>query len=195
MKKIAVLMDGGHVRFLAKKAGKTYDPGFIEKVGLACGTANEDIQRILYYDCAPYAGTATLPVSGNLYTFKASDQWLHELARKDLFGVRHGVLKFRGWTPKNVPIAPAPGGLTDADFAPEFEQKGVDMRIGLDMANYASNRSIELVALLTNDTDCIPAMKYVRRAGLQVALVCVPGCSPARELLSHCDYKRNIAWP
>lgn len=55
------------------------------------------------------------------------------------------------------------------------------MRIGLDMANHASNRSVELIALATNDTDCIPAMKYARRAGLQVALVCLPNCSPARN--------------
>ena len=40
------------------------------------------------------------------------------------------------------------------------------MRIGLDMANYAANRSVTLLALVTNDTDCIPAMKYARRAGL-----------------------------
>ena len=29
-------------------------------------------------------------------------------------------------------------------------------------------------------------MKYARRAGLQVALVCVPGYEPTHELLAHC---------
>ena len=62
------------------------------------------------------------------------------------------------------------------------------MRIGLDMANYDANRSVTLLALVTNDTDCIPAMKYARRAGLQVALVCVPGYEPTHELLAHCDF-------
>ena len=69
------------------------------------------------------------------------------------------------------------------------------MRIGLDMANYAANRSVELVVLFTNDTDCIPAMKYARRSGLQVTLVCIPGYSPAPELLAHCDTRRDVPWP
>ena len=85
--------------------------------------------------------------------------------------------------------------LADADFKPEFHQKGVYMRIGLDMANYAANRSVRLLALVTNDTDCIPAMKYARRAGLQVALVCVPGYEPTHELLAHCDFRRAAAAP
>ena len=37
----------------------------------------------------------------------------------------------------------------DADFAPKFQQKGVDMRIGLDMATIAANRSVDLIALMT----------------------------------------------
>jgi len=49
--------------------------------------------------------------------------------------------------------------LTDADFYPDFEQNGVDMRIGIDIANLSANRSVERIVLATNDTDCIPAMK------------------------------------
>jgi len=198
MSKIAVMIDGGFARNRAKKAFKNYNPAFIEKLGLRCRVNPETIQRILYYDCAPFQGTVKLPVSGADTNFgtPGADAWLHELARKDLIAVRRGVLKFRGWVPKNTPIVPpAAAPPTDADFQPNFEQKGVDMRIGLDMANYAANRSVDLIALLTNDTDCIPAMKYARRAGLQVALVCLPGSSPAPELLWHCDFKRIIAWP
>jgi hypothetical protein len=54
MTRIAVMIDGGHVRVLAKRAGKTYDPAFIEKLGHKCKASTEEIQRILYYDCAPY---------------------------------------------------------------------------------------------------------------------------------------------
>ncbi len=83
----------------------------------------------------------------------------------------------------------------DSDFEPKFEQKGVDMRIGLDMALFSANRAVELITLMTNDTDCIPAMKYARRAGIQVALIELPGCKPAPELLTHSDFRRLIAWP
>ena len=47
--------------------------------------------------------------------------------------VRLGVLKFRGYKLKKTPVTGI-AALTDADFKPDFEQKGVDMRIGLDIA-------------------------------------------------------------
>ena len=194
MNKIAILIDGGHVRAWARKAGLTYDVAFIGNLALKCGLETEKVQRILYYDCAPYTGSPRLPISGKKEQFKGSDQWLKDLSRCDLFAVRLGILKFRGWVPKKIPIASA-ANLTDSDFKPNFEQKGVDMRIGLDMANYASNRSVDLIALMTNDTDCIPAMKYARRSGLRVALLCIPGYVPAPELLSHSDERRAIPWP
>jgi uncharacterized LabA/DUF88 family protein len=196
MRKIAVLIDGGHLRVCVKQAGKSFVPDYIEKIGHACALADEVIHRILYYDCAPYEGSAKLPVSGAKTVFGGSDAWMHELSRKDLFAVRKGVLKFRGFvlSPAKIPFTPTVP-LTDADFEAKFEQKGVDMRIGLDMATISANRSIDLIALVTNDTDCIPAMKHARRAGLQVALVVTPGGRPTPELLAHSDFRRNIAWP
>jgi uncharacterized LabA/DUF88 family protein len=194
--RIAVLIDGGHLRACAKKSGQTLIPDYIEKVGHACAQADELIHRVLYYDCPPYQGEAKLPVSGTKKSFSGSDAWLHELSRKDLFAIRMGVLKFRGFVLKQskIPFTPT-SPLTDSDFEAKFEQKGVDMRIGLDMATLSANRSIDLIALLTNDTDCIPAMKHARRAGLQVALVAMLGNNPAPELLAHSDFRRNIAWP
>ena len=91
--KIAVTLDGGHVRVHARHAGKTYDPAYIEKIGLACALTGETIHRIMYYDCAPYRGPAILPVSGQKTTFAGSDAWLKTLPYKDFFSVRLGVLK------------------------------------------------------------------------------------------------------
>lgn len=193
-KKIVVLIDGGYLRVKSTKAGKQYNPLFIEKFAHRCKAQDEEILRVLYYDCAPYAGTVSLPVSGNTYTFTSNDQWLFELARKDLFAVRRGVLKFRGYKPKQTPVNPA-GPPTDADFAPDFEQKGVDMRIGLDIAAYSANRCIERIVIVTNDTDCVPAMKYGRKAGLQTVIVELPNGKPAPELIVHADFKRSVAWP
>jgi len=194
--RVVVMLDGGHVRVHAKSAGKNYDPAYIEKIGHACALKSETIHRIMYYDCAPFTGATILPVSGSTKTFTGSDAWLKELSYKDLFSVRLGVLKFRGYVINKNKVPYTPGQpLTDADFHPEFEQKGVDMRIGIDMASISHNRSADLIALATNDTDCIPAMKYARRAGLQVALVTVPGYQPVPELLAHSDFRRSIAWP
>ena len=85
--------------------------------------------------------------------------------------------------------------LTDADFKPLFEQKGVDMRIGLDIANDAQNKSVSRILLLTNDTDCVPALKLARISGLQTVLICLPGHKPHRELAAHADYVRHVKWP
>lgn len=191
--RVSVLIDGGHTRVLARQAGYTYDPDYIEKIARACVAPDETVLRFLYYDCAPFAGKVKLPVSGQEFEFKGSDGWLKTLAAKDLFAVRRGVLKFRGYKPKKIPISNKP--LTDDDFAPDFEQKGVDMRIGLDIANHASTRSVDRVILVSGDTDCIPAMKHARISGLQIVLVTFPGRSAAPELLWHADFERRVAWP
>jgi uncharacterized LabA/DUF88 family protein len=190
---VAVLIDGGHLCALAKKARLTYDPGYIEKVAHACVEPGEFLLRILYYDCAPYIGKVKLPVSGEEHEFKGSDSWLRDLASRNLFAVRRGVLKFRGFKPKTIPLENA--ALKDADFKPDFEQKGVDMRIGLDIANHAATRSVDRIILISGDTDCLPAMKHARISGLQIVLASLPNHKVAPELLWHSDFERRIAWP
>lgn len=191
--RVSVLIDGGHLRALAKEAKLTYNPDYIEKVAHACVEPDESLLRILYYDCAPYAGKAKLPVSGNEHEFKGSDAWLRKLASRDLFAVRRGVLKFRGFKPKKVPITST--ALSDSDFVPDFEQKGVDMRIGLDIANHAATKSVDRIILISGDTDCLPAMKHARISGLQIVLASLPNHRVAPELLWHSDYERRVAWP
>lgn len=193
MSRVALLIDGGHLRVLARMANKNYTPDFVEAMGYNCLSADENLLRVLYYDCAPFIGKVTLPVSGNEKEFNKPDAWLLGLAKKDLIAVRRGVLKFRGWEPKEVPVPPQVP--TDDDFEPMFEQKGVDMRIGLDVAAFCVSRSVDRIALLTNDTDCVPAMKYARRGGLQTIIVKLPNASVASELKYHADYVREVAWP
>ena len=193
MSRIAVLIDGGHLRVLARIAGKRYDPDLVEHIAHLCVVEGETLVRVLYYDCPPFNGEVDLPVSGEKKVFNKPDTWLKNLAKRDYFAVRRGVLKFRGWKPKAHPTPTQ--NLSDASFKPDFEQKGVDMRIGLDVATFSDNRSVDRLVLITNDTDCAPAMKYARRAGLQVALMNFPNSTPASELLYHSDFRRSIAWP
>ena len=180
------------MRALARAAKKKYDEDYIEMVALACIADDEVPLRILYYDCARFEGTVKLPVTDAPHEFRASDQWLRDLAAKNLFAVRRGVLKFRGWKPKRAPLKAAP---TDADFKPDFEQKGVDMRIGLDMASFSESRAVDRIVLISGDTDCVPAMKHVRKAGLQVVIVSFPNGRTIPELLWHADFERKVDWP
>ena len=53
MKTIAVLIDGGHVRVLARRAGHQFKANFLEKVGASCAAADEDIHRIFVLRLRP----------------------------------------------------------------------------------------------------------------------------------------------
>ena len=194
MKKVALLIDGGHLRVAAQKSSYKYSNDLVETVAKSCiDSTHEELYRILYYDCTPYKGTVKLPVTGQQADLSKTDSWVDDLAKRPMFAVRLGVLKFRGWKPKRIPVAHRP--LEDSDFAPDFEQKGVDMRIGLDISILASNRSVERVILLTADTDFIPAMKHDRREGLQIVAVRLPGVTLTREFLAHVDIEREVPLP
>jgi len=194
LKRVAVLIDGGHLRIAALTARVKYEPDLIEKVAVACVSNGEDLFRAFYYDCPLFNGTRKLPVSGANQVFNGDNEWLNVLASKELFAIRLGTLKFRGYKPKKSKFLGR--ALTDADFKPDFEQKGVDMRIGLDIANFCVTKAVDRIVLITNDTDCIPAMKYGRRAGLQIILMSLPGQATAPELLHHADIHRKLGeWP
>jgi hypothetical protein len=194
--KTVVLIDGGHLRAVSKSAGKTYDNKFIVDFAALCTQSPEYLFRVFYYDSPRYRGTVSLPVSGQSHNFQASDRWLVDLAKAERFAVRRGTMAFRGWRPKNTPISGR--ALTDNDFAPIFEQKGVDMRIGLDIASFADQRTVERIVLVSADTDMTPAMKHARKSGLEVVIVQLP-VPPAltlhNDLACHADIIRGVGWP
>lgn len=193
--KTALLIDGGYLRANVQKAGRTYDNPLIESFARSCSRAPEYLLRIFYYDAPQFRGSITLPVSGGSRSFQSSDQWLRDLAKLERFAVRRGNIGFRGWKPKVTPIGSAP--LLDTDFVPVFEQKGVDMRIGLDIAEFSEKKTVERIIVVSGDTDMVPALKRARKAGLEVGLIQLP--KPAfnlhDELLAHSDFVRPIPLP
>ena len=81
MSKVAVLIDGGHLRVLCRLAQKAYSPDYVELIAHACVQApDEELLRVLYYDCAPFNGDIALPVSGQIKTFDQQETWLRNLA-------------------------------------------------------------------------------------------------------------------
>lgn len=194
--KVALLIDGGYLRASAHAAHKQYDRAFISNFAQHCIEQDEYLLRAFYYDAPLFKGKVQLPVSGGERIFQANDKWLDDIAKMDRFAVRKGTLGFRGWRLKSIPIA---GGqaLTDADFAPVFEQKGVDMRIGLDIANFARTRSVDRIILVSGDQDMVPAMKEARKSGLEVATIQMahPTKSLHTSLHAHSDIVRAKTWP
>ena len=77
--------------------------------------------------------------------------------------------------------------ISDRSFVPNIVQKGVDMRIGLDMAALALKRLVQAVVVVTGDADIVPAMRFARREGLRTYLHAM-GFAGVRPLLkAHAD--------
>lgn len=207
-KKAALLIDGEWFRIALRNAfsaniqnGVTAD--LMYKNAVSVIGADEEIQKIFYYDCSPYEGKEKNPISGSSVDFKTlpifgpRTQFLKEFCSLDHVAMRLGVTKGRGWTLQNSYIKTAlgggnnPPGANDVYFS--LEQKGVDMRLGIDIATLALKRLVDRIIIFSGDTDMIPAMKLARREGIQVIMVEVDGKPLAKALDEDCDLVRNLA--
>lgn len=56
------------------------------------------------------------------------------------------------------------------DIHLELRQKGVDMRIGLDIASMTLKHQVDTIVLVTGDSDFVPAAKLARREGVEFLL-------------------------
>ena len=75
-----------------------------------------------------------------------------------------------------------------------MEQKGVDMRIGMDFATLSLKRLVDRIILVSGDTDMVPAIKLARREGIQVGVVQVGTHGRlAPTLIEDADFVRPIA--
>lgn len=61
-------------------------------------------------------------------------------------------------------------GIDPDDPALSLRQKGVDMRLGLDVASIALKNQASIIVLVAGDADFVPAAKLARREGLEVIL-------------------------
>ncbi len=73
-----------------------------------------------------------------------------------------------------------------ADLVPNITQKGVDLRIGMDIARLSLREMVRAIVVVTGDSDLIPAFKFARREGVRVYLECL-GHGVRRDLKAHVD--------
>lgn len=142
------------------------------------------LYRIFYYDCPPMEGNLYHPLDGKAINMKEQNQYswscafYAELANKRKVALRMGVLQERESAyriraksmnklcRKEMTI----DDLTKDDFEPDFVQKGVDMRIGLDIASLAYKHQVTRIVLIAGDSDFVPAAKHARREGIDFIL-------------------------
>ena len=60
--------------------------------------------------------------------------------------------------------------LTENDVYMEIRQKGIDMKIGVDIASLALKRLVDTIILIAGDADFVPAAKLARREGIDFIL-------------------------
>ncbi|WP_216387278.1 NYN domain-containing protein [Arcanobacterium phocae] len=60
--------------------------------------------------------------------------------------------------------------LSERDFELDIVQKGVDMRIGLDIASLAERQFANQIIMISGDSDFVPAAKHARRSGIDFIL-------------------------
>jgi uncharacterized protein (TIGR00288 family) len=194
--KYIVLMDGGFVKHKFDQAyGREPTAPDIKELSekiILYNKKDDTLIRIYYYDSPPLTTQLKKPVSGTMMdlvktpTFLANKQRLEALKRTDHFAVREGRLTMNGWKLKQSAIGKATADLTDNDFSPDIQQKGVDMKIGLDIAWISFNKIAERILVITGDSDFIPAIKLARRNGIQVYLFTLAH-GVTHELTEHSD--------
>jgi hypothetical protein len=205
LKKTAVLIDAGFLRtFLPTNVAFGATADIIEAFALSCISASdgEEMHRVLYYDCKPYTGSGrnkTHPIDGPRPPVSAArrnffNSVLTSLMSKPYFAVRLGEISFDGWAlteRATREILHRGRPLSSSDFMPVLRQKGVDLRIGLDVALMAKDRLIDRIVVVSGDADIVPAMKLARREGVQVVLVSLDHAIKA-SLREHADLYRKV---
>src|SRR6478752_2822034 len=58
---------------------------------------------------------------------------------------------------------------------PYGEQKGVDLRLGLDLVSLGVNRAVEVAYVVSGDDDLTEAVTDAQELGVQVKVISVPG--------------------
>ena len=142
-----------------------------------------NLYRIFFYDCSPLDKKAHNPVSRRAIDFAKTPQAvfrraLHlELAKQRKVALRLGRLgEAAHWRIRGAPTRELLAGrlsldqLTEGDVEYEARQKGVDMRIGLDIAALAFKRQADQIVLVAGDADFVPAAKLARREGIDFIL-------------------------
>jgi len=149
-----------------------------------CMSHVQDIElyRILVYDCAPLDKKSKHPITGSAIDFsklKGSifrDELHKHIRRQRKVALRLGYLSGHNWiikpySTKNLLNGKIQiGDLKGHDVEFNINQKGVDMKIGLDIASLAYKRMVRQIVLVSGDGDFVPAAKLARREGIDVVL-------------------------
>lgn len=143
-----------------------------------------ELYRIFYYDASPYDGDSHNPITKKAVSFKKTEHFkfrhklFDELKTQRKIALRLGFLKNSSneWVIKSRNTKDLIKGnkqisdLNEKDIEFPLKQKGVDMKIGLDIATLAFKDQVDQIILIAGDSDFVPAAKFARREGVDFIL-------------------------
>lgn len=204
--RFAILLDGGFVTKKLHGRNSESENPFVTADDVVAETtrlaqlpqiSGYELMRIYFYDAYPSDQTVPRPISQEPYElakterFRRAQALYDGLVLKPYFSLRMGETSIapHPWRIKprvQRELIRSRRELTDRDFDLDIEQKGVDLRIGLDMARLALRETVRAVVVVSGDSDLVPAFKFVRREGVTVILDTL-GHNVKRSLREHAD--------
>lgn len=150
---------------------------------IAGKTVRRDLYRVFVYDCPPLSKKAHHPISKRAVDFGKSEEAIFrtafhsEIIKLCKAALRLGRLSDQSsWRIHPTAVKDLLSGkrrvsdLSDHDFLYEFKQKGVDIRIGIDICSLTLKRQVDQIVLISGDADFVPAGKLARREGVDFVL-------------------------
>lgn len=162
---------------------------------------SEILYRVFFYDCKPLMKKCHNPISKQAIDLSKTPTAIlrNELYTKIInlpcFAIRYGYLdennakwqinedRYNDLIKQKIQFS----DLTSDDFTYLARQKGLDMKIGLDIASLAYKKLVEKVVLISGDSDFVSAAKLARKEGLHFVLDPM-GNNIREDLTEHIDY-------
>lgn len=166
-----------------------------------------EFYRLFFYDCPPLTKRMHTPVGKRSIDFGKSDEAMfrlgvhNEIQKIRKVALRLGRLnntslwRLKDSATKRLIETPTQFRPTDDDFEIDTKQKGVDMRLGLDVASLAFKKQVDQIVLVAADADFVPAAKLARREGMDVVLDRMGDQRAASDLIAHVDGIRDCFLP
>jgi uncharacterized LabA/DUF88 family protein len=201
MDKYAILVDGGFIKKKLQKRLHRFPTvadivAEVARIKAHASLSRYTLLRVFYYDAPPASGILRNPVSGiasdlSTHAYHAPNLSLQQsLEMQPDFALRSGETAVHGWALGSAALRDikdnGPRAITANDFIPNIEQKGVDLRIGLDIARLSLCKMVEIIVVITGDSDMVPAFRFARREGVRIYLDHM-GHTVRRDLKAHSD--------
>lgn len=210
--KVAILIDGGFFikRFNAQynkdktKSGEEVAELMYTMAMKHVGNKNT-LYRIFYYDCYPLDKKAHNPITKRPIDFSKTPEYkfkqdlINALKRKRKVALRMGTLKDNhNWMLRPGVVKDLLAGKTkiedlkEEDIYLDVKQKGIDMKIGTDIASLALKGFVDTIVLFSGDSDFVPASKLARREGIDFILDPM-GANVEPLLFEHIDGMNSVS--